>query len=428
MARKPRKKPSSPTTEASSQPRPTNTAVAPIPSSQPIFGEPAPSPDPKAFVVKHLSDNPLYNALNKKLLQAIPPPREGASLVLKLADVLGEKPIQRIQTAGRIVFHSVGDTGPINGPENQSLVADKMVDDFKEEDDPADVPSFFFHLGDVVYSFGEAKYYYDQFYEPYRNYPAPIFAIAGNHDGMVYGGDQSPSLEAFLNNFCTATFAKRPEAGSLHRTSMIQPGVYFTLDAPFVRIIGLYSNVLEDPGVISSQGDKNSPVDDQQIAFLKDQLSAAKEYKGALLIAVHHPPYTGGSHHGGSPKMLLDIDRACQDAGVWPHAVLSGHAHNYQRFTRTVNNNDLPYIVAGSGGHAVTSLRSKKSGGPLRVPMPLAPDLIFENYDDSEFGYLRIVADKDTLRMEYHSLGPGPDKSGIDTVTVDLKSHTMISN
>ena len=141
MARKPRKKPSSLTTEASSQPRPTNTAVAPIPSSQPIFGEPAPSPDPKAFVVKHLSDNPLYNALNKKLLQAVPPPREGASLVLKLADVLGEKPIQKIQTAGRIVFHSVGDTGPITGPENQSLVADKMVDDFKEEDDPADGPS-----------------------------------------------------------------------------------------------------------------------------------------------------------------------------------------------------------------------------------------------------------------------------------------------
>ena len=123
------------------------------------------------------------------------------------------------------MFHSVGDTGPIAGPENQSLVADKMVEDFKE-DDPADAPSLFFHLGDVVYSFGEGKYYYDQFYEPYRNYPAPISAIAGNHDGMVYGGDQSPTLEAFLNNFCSAAFQKRPEAGSLHRTSMIQPGVY----------------------------------------------------------------------------------------------------------------------------------------------------------------------------------------------------------
>ena len=37
---------------------------------------------------------------------------------------------------------------------------------------------------------------------------------------------------------------------------MTQPGVYFTLDAPFVSIIGLYTNVLEGPGVISSQGGK----------------------------------------------------------------------------------------------------------------------------------------------------------------------------
>ena len=29
---------------------------------------------------------------------------------------------------------------------------------------------------------------------------------------------------------------------------MTQPGVYFTLDAPFVSIIGLYTNVLDGPG------------------------------------------------------------------------------------------------------------------------------------------------------------------------------------
>ena len=46
------------------------------------------------------------------------------------------------------------------------------------------MPSFFYHLGDVVYNFGEAAYYYDQFYEPYRNYPAPILGIPGNHDGV----------------------------------------------------------------------------------------------------------------------------------------------------------------------------------------------------------------------------------------------------
>ena len=60
--------------------------------------------------------------------------------------------------------------------------------------------------------------------------------------------------------------------------------------------------------------------------------------------------------------------------------------------------------------------------------MQLAADLIFENYDDSEFGYLRIVANNDTLRMEFHTVGPSADKAGVDAVTVDLKSHTMISN
>jgi len=45
-------------------------------------------------------------------------------------------------------------------------------------------PSFFFHLGDVVYNFGESRYYYDQFHEPNRAYPAPIMANPGNHDSF----------------------------------------------------------------------------------------------------------------------------------------------------------------------------------------------------------------------------------------------------
>ena len=50
---------------------------------------------------------------------------------------------------------------------------------------PAAAPAFCFHLGDVIYNFGEAEYYYDQFYEPFRAYDRPIFAIPGNHDGAV---------------------------------------------------------------------------------------------------------------------------------------------------------------------------------------------------------------------------------------------------
>src|SRR3954452_25042960 len=91
--------------------------------------------------------------------------------------------------------------------------------------------AFFFHLGDVVYNFGEGQYYYDQFYEPFRNYDRPIFAIPGNHDGMVFGSDSSapqlPTLQAFLSNFCAPTAGRSPDEGTLVRTTMDQPGVYF---------------------------------------------------------------------------------------------------------------------------------------------------------------------------------------------------------
>ena len=75
-------------------------------------------------------------------------------------------------------------------------------------------------------------------------YPAPILAIAGNHDGMVVPGSTVPTLKAFLENFCAEGFHQTAASGGLGRTAQIQPGVYFTLDAPFVRI-------LQTPRIIS---------------------------------------------------------------------------------------------------------------------------------------------------------------------------------
>ena len=84
-----------------------------------------------------------------------------------------------------------------------------------------------------------------------------------------------------------------------------------------------------------------------------------------MIIAVHHPPYTTGKH-GGSPIMLQEIDAACKATGVWPHAVLSGHAHSYRRYTRTTGNMEIPYVIAGNGGHGLTSAHAG------RVPLPYA--------------------------------------------------------
>ena len=88
---------------------------------------------------------------------------------------------------------------------------------------------------------------------------------------------------------------------------MIEPGVYFTLDAPLVRILGIYSNILEDPGVFKlttadpTTGKPTFPqISDVQLAYLTEALTRVKtdKFAGAVLIAVHHPPYTLASTRG----------------------------------------------------------------------------------------------------------------------------------
>jgi hypothetical protein len=402
---------------------------------QPVFSQPRPTPDPTKFEVKHPSDNPAYkqiDELNREhKLAAIPfpAPRGLPEPQLTLAAILGSQgaaAVRKITQAGRLVFHATGDTGNTRGPESQNLVADKMVSDFEGED-PAQSPSFCFHLGDVIYSFGEAEYYYDQFYEPYRDYPAPIVALAGNHDGMVAPGTNASTLAAFLENFCVTEFEVTPEAGGLSRTAQIQPGVFFTFDTPFARILSLYSNVLEDPGVIA-----DATIGSSQLDYLKAALGRVKSdgFKGALIIAHHHPAYTAGSKHGWSERLLSQIDDVCNIAGIWPHAVLSGHAHNYQRFTRHHGQTQIPYIICGNGGHGLARL-SRKGAGALRTPQQLqttghADKVTLENYDDQDYGYLRIIVTAAQLRIEYHPASDGDAaKTPDDSVTVDLATRKL---
>jgi hypothetical protein len=405
----------------------------------PVFAQPEPTADPVIFRVNHPSDAPAYkeiDELNREHKIAplpFPLPRGGVEPKLTLQQVFGgsSAAIQTITNNQQIVFHATGDCGSTRGPKTQSEVADKMVSDFNEVD-PKELPQFNLLLGDIVYSFGEVQYYFDQFYEPYRDYAAPILAAAGNHDGMVAPHIHVASLEAFHRNFCAETFTVMPEAGGLSRTAQIQPGVFFTFDAPFARIIVLYSNTLEDPGVIA---DKN--IGNAQIQFLTAALARVKaeQYQGALIFAHHHPPYTAsqsGSRHGWSVQMLADMDAVCRKVGVWPHAVLAGHVHNYQRFTRVrADGTQIPYLCCGNGGHNVQRLTGKGQA-PLRAPQVLqqaadgVDEVVFENYDDINYGYLRIVVTADQLNIQYHAASDGPNsKAPDDSVTVDLSARRL---
>jgi hypothetical protein len=415
--------------------KPNKAGPEPAPVGDPRFAQPDLTADPSKFRTQHdtKGDTAAYNILDKETVRPLPfqPSRGGVEPILKLEDVLGSSGLATVKAIAQrkqIVFHALGDTGNTRSVGPQNAVTDKLVTDFQETD-PAAVPSFLLHLGDIVYSFGEAQYYYDQFYEPYRDYPAPIIAIAGNHDGMVAPGSATPTLESFVANFCATAPLQTPQAGGLARTAMIQPGVYYTFEAPLVRILALYSNRLEDPGVISKQGTTFPELTNVQLDYLKAALQRIHDesFSGAVIIAVHHPPYTTGKH-GGSPLMLKEIDTISKATGVWPHAVLSGHAHSYQRYTRAIANMEIPYLIAGNGGHGLVPLVHRGSPA-LRVPSPLpsATGVTFENYDDQDFGYLRVLVTAQQLRIEYH---PAPDgaaaKTPDDFVTVDLKTRKLV--
>ena len=213
-----------------------------------------------------------------------------------------------------------------------------------------------------------------------------------------------------------------------NRSAQIQPGVFFTFEAPFVRAIALYSNTLEDPGVVA-----DNLMGDSQPQFLKAALKRVKaeRFTGALLFADHHPPYTAG-RRGWSVDMQAQIDKICNETSVWPHAFLSGHVHNYQRFTRTRNSDktQIPYIVCGNGGH---NPLSKSGGHTIRAPQIIqnASDkddlVVLENYDDQDYGYLRVVVTDALLRIEYHPASDGTwTKAPDDSVTVDLAFRTIV--
>jgi kumamolisin len=406
----------------------TETHSEPAPSSaeQRLFADPHPGADETSFQVDNTSDayykSPYYK-LHREQLQPIPAPRVSPPR-LDLTQVLGEPALGALLRARKISFHAVGDTGPSEAKQigDEAGVADAMTGDLVSSGGQA--PAFLFHLGDVIYNFGEPQYYYDQFYEPFRGYAAPIFAIPGNHDG--FPEENQATLFAFLRNFCAATPGPSQDAGALVRSTMTQPGVYFTLDAPFVSIVGLYSNVLEGPGVISSEGGRY-PLGDEQLGFLTEELTRLKPQREAgeraVILAVHHPPLSVDATHGGIRGMSEDIDKACASAGLRPDAILSGHAHLYQRYTRTVEGAEVPYIVSGSGGHGLTKPQADISAESLPEGYALTVEPIME------YGYLTLTVDMSsqtpTLTAAFKATGGG--ETGLrDTVTIDLSTRKIM--
>jgi hypothetical protein len=330
-----------------------------------------------------------------------------------------------ITAAKKLVIHCVGDTGGINQAEPQQIVANHMIADLGTAPSTA-APALFYHLGDVVYFYGEHEHYYGQFYEPYSEYSAPILPIPGNHDGDVPPHLNIRSLDAFVENFCAPKGTKTPESGDTTRQAATLPNVYWTLETPFATIVGTYTNV-PDGGRIQA---------DQQ-AWLTKEFSSAPNDR-ALIVAFHHPLISLDGHHSGSTHVHDALDGAAKDSGRIPDLVLTAHVHNYQRFTRRWNGRAVPVVVAGAGGYPNLHYMTHQLGWPIKLPFKVPPaaangmEATLEAFSDNHHGYLILELTSSQIRGTYFTVPRPQDPwraraTAIDSFAINLATHSLAS-
>jgi hypothetical protein len=311
----------------------------------------------------------------------------------------------------QLVFHTVGDTGGIQLGQPQRAVAAAMKADLNLPG--AERPSFFYHLGDVVYYNGERDKYYDQFYEPYDYYAAPIFSIPGNHDGDPVDASQT-SLDGWVAYFMTASPHVDDASHDAPRMTMSQPNVYFTLLCPFVTIVGMYTNVPE-----------HGSVDSVQQQWLTNELATAPQDK-ALIVSMHHPIYSFDDHHSGSTRMADVLQQAINDSRRVPNMILAGHVHNYQRIERTlVADGPSPFLVVGNGGYFHLHGMQAEDGTTDNVT---GATLI--KSDHHLHGYVTLTVTADTISGSLASVNSadGSVNQGADQFQYSAKAQLLADN
>lgn len=359
--------------------------------------------------------------------QPLPPPLGKPPFRFDLSQLLQQEEVDKIAQT-KLVFHTVGDTGDERGKQ-MDFVAAMMTEDYDNSPQGA-APAFYYHLGDVVYFAGDIEGYGENFYETYAEYPGLIVSIPGNHDCQPDDPQDGPvdpnkkPLDGWVQNFMSSDPTK---LGSLKttssRTQMDLPNVYWTFTTPLATIVGLFSNVSETEAELHKD----------QIDWFTGELKAADPNK-ALIVAIHHPPFSGDTEHSGSTVAEKALFQSFAAAGRYPHLILSGHVHNYQRFTVKQTSKggaiEIPCVVAGAGGYSKLGKLHKVKGRYPKAPMQLTDTLTLENYDQDNFGFLRLEVTKQQIAGTYFSApfdeaASTPKATVTDKFTVNLAKRTV---
>ncbi len=177
-----------------------------------------------------------------------------------------------------------------------------------------------FHVGDVIYPYGEHRHYAAGFFRPFGDLlrQAPCYAVIGNHD------HDTNRARPFTQNFVVA-----PNSVSGDRR------MFSFRDGP-VRFIGIDLNRTFDASHPSYR-------------FLEQELSHAAE---PWVVVLSHPPVFSASRQTDRRDLIRHLAPLLRRYRV--DLYLCGHDHNYQRFGKP---GEPIYVVSGGGGKSLYELR-----------------------------------------------------------------------
>ena len=376
--------------------------------------------------------------------ESIPPdqlpsvPTEKYPYTIELNDVL-KLPVKEYEQRFNkgIAFHMVGDTGGDNPTENSPFFRSKVVNCIIKRKDTNNKIAFFYHLGDVVYEIAGdspkqyADRYNNQLYEPFEKYDAPIFAVPGSHDM------QTDKLLAFCDNFVNPKNSKKIVSG----VQMIgaQPNFYWHLRLPFANIIGLSTNT-KDKGHID---------DDQYSWFTELLRSCRNDYEKdnkALIVAMYYAPLdsevenAGGSD--GSPWLYQLTNQAYTNSKMFPHLVLSGHWHAYQRLNVSKPTGEQGVHAIAQTVHVVVGCGGKGTLYPIAANIG-DQDNLFDGTnvvmvkkwtpsidssktmtltDNLHYGFMEIFIDANFITGRFITV----DNVERDTFVIDIKNRKIV--
>jgi hypothetical protein len=391
--------------------------------------------------------------------------------MLRLKDVDPDESAA-VKRRGVMTFHMTGCTGHFGRPVPQAKVAAAMARQIAEPHcfggtKHAVAPSFFYHLGDIVYKdedktdqerANQQKLFNEHFYTPYGDYNRNIFAIAGNHDGKDSKHPEKSAIRHFLLNFCDSARTPSPDDLVSGRLTMMQPYPYWLLKTPLAYFVGLYANDI-NAGQLDDPGGEKRPQYDWLVQTLR-AIRSAKDARAVFLV-VHYPPFSAATNfrQRGDPNLGptrwvrklqplgMILAEAFQESGQYPDAVFSAHAHLYQRITYTqAGGRQIPHLIVGSGGHApIESLASSCEGEPGSAPttpcetvlpkglkLPDGANAQLVAYNNLDFGFLRLTLDsrkKHLIGEFFAAFSESRDSAGLpelcDSFCLDLEEHQM---